>query len=41
MKTDVVIIGAGPGGTVCAQTLLKHNINCIIIEKDAFWEGNV
>ena len=36
MKTDVVIIGAGPGGTVCAQTLLKHNINCIIIEKDEF-----
>jgi flavin-dependent dehydrogenase len=36
METDVVIIGAGPGGTVCALALKKHGINCVLVEKDDF-----
>lgn len=36
MKTDVAIIGAGPGGTSAAMFLAKHGINSLIIEKDRF-----
>ena len=30
---DVIIIGAGPGGLACAQTLLKSDLSILILEK--------
>ncbi|MCA9942701.1 MAG: tryptophan 7-halogenase [Anaerolineales bacterium] len=35
-KTEVVIIGGGPGGAASAIHLAKHGIKSIIIEKDTF-----
>ncbi|WP_420630854.1 NAD(P)/FAD-dependent oxidoreductase [Candidatus Leptofilum sp.] len=35
-KTDVVIIGGGPGGAASAINLAKHGIRSIIIEKETF-----
>ncbi|MBK8900844.1 MAG: tryptophan 7-halogenase [Anaerolineaceae bacterium] len=36
MKTDVVIIGGGPGGTTAAMYLAREGIQSIIVEKDLF-----
>ena len=36
MKTDVLIIGAGPAGTIAAGILRKQNLNVIIVEKQKF-----
>ena len=36
MKTDVLIIGAGPAGTIAAGILRKENIDVIIVEKQKF-----
>jgi 1H-pyrrole-2-carbonyl-[peptidyl-carrier protein] brominase len=36
MKTDVVIIGGGPGGTTAAMYLAREGIRSIIVEKDLF-----
>jgi 1H-pyrrole-2-carbonyl-[peptidyl-carrier protein] brominase len=36
MKTEVAIIGGGPGGSTSAMYLLREGINPIIIEKDTF-----
>ena len=36
MKYDVIIIGAGPAGTVATAELLKHNLSVLIIEKENF-----
>ncbi|RMG96143.1 MAG: FAD-dependent oxidoreductase [Chloroflexi bacterium] len=36
MKTDVVIVGGGPGGAATAVFLAKHGIQSIIIEKEQF-----
>lgn len=35
-NTDVLIIGAGPSGSVAAAYLRKHNINVIVLEKTQF-----
>lgn len=35
-KTDVLIIGAGPAGTIAAAELLKSNFDVTIIEKQKF-----
>lgn len=35
-KTDVVIIGGGPGGTTAAMYLAREGIQSIIVEKDLF-----
>ncbi|PZD76817.1 NAD(P)/FAD-dependent oxidoreductase [Mesonia sp. K7] len=35
-KTDVIIIGAGPAGTVAASYLNRQNIRVIVIEKSKF-----
>ncbi|HEC81574.1 MAG TPA: FAD-binding protein [Thermoplasmatales archaeon] len=36
MKTDVVIVGAGPAGSIAAKTLAEKNINVLLIEKKKF-----
>jgi flavin-dependent dehydrogenase len=36
MKTDVVIVGGGPGGATAAMYLLREGIKPIIIEKESF-----
>lgn len=36
MKTQVAIVGGGPGGSSCAMFLAKLGIESVIIEKDAF-----
>ena len=36
MKTKVVIVGGGPGGSSCALSLAKHGIESVIVEKDTF-----
>ena len=36
MKTDVLIIGGGPGGTAAAMFLLKEGIKPIIVEQEEF-----
>jgi flavin-dependent dehydrogenase len=36
MKTDVVIIGGGPGGSTAAMYLAREGIDSIIVEKELF-----
>jgi len=36
MQTDIVIIGAGPSGTMAASMVRQAGLNAIIIEKDQF-----
>ena len=35
-ETDVLIIGAGPAGSVAAGILHNHNIRVIMVEKEKF-----
>ena len=35
-KISVVIIGAGPSGSVAAAILNQHNIDCIVLERSTF-----
>src|SRR6266567_2060234 len=36
IKTDVLIIGGGPGGSTAAMCLLREGIKPIILEQEAF-----
>ncbi len=36
MKTDIIIIGAGPSGTIAASMVKQAGLNVIIIEKEQF-----
>lgn len=36
MKTQVAIVGGGPGGSSCALFLARHGIKSVIIEKEVF-----
>lgn len=36
MKTDVLIVGGGPGGTATSMFLANHGIRSVIVEKEAF-----
>ena len=36
LKSDVVIVGGGPGGASCALALAEHGVSSTIVEKEAF-----
>jgi geranylgeranyl reductase family protein len=39
MKTierDVIVVGAGPGGTVCSTFLKRHGLDVLVLEKETF-----
>ncbi|MGH8068647.1 MAG: FAD-dependent monooxygenase, partial [Candidatus Entotheonellia bacterium] len=36
MKTDVVIIGGGPGGSASAMFLAREGIQALIVEQETF-----
>jgi flavin-dependent dehydrogenase len=36
LNTDVLILGAGPGGAATALFLAKENIPCIVVDKAVF-----
>jgi flavin-dependent dehydrogenase len=36
MKTDVLIIGGGPGGAATAMFLIREGIKPVILEQEAF-----
>jgi len=34
MKYDVIIVGAGPGGSACAALLSKHGFKTVLMDKN-------
>ena len=36
VKTDVIIVGGGPGGAACAWRLKQHNLSCVILDQKPF-----
>ncbi len=36
MSTDVVVIGGGPGGSVCAARLARRGLSVVLLEKETF-----
>lgn len=36
ITADVLIVGGGPGGSSCAQTLIQNNVRCIVLDKAKF-----
>ena len=36
IETDVLVVGAGPGGSATAYHLARHGIDVTVIEKAAF-----
>ena len=36
IKSDVIIIGAGPAGSTCAWQLQRHKVNCILLDRQTF-----
>ncbi|MBN2390846.1 MAG: NAD(P)/FAD-dependent oxidoreductase [Anaerolineae bacterium] len=36
MKTEVLIIGGGPAGAACAWYLWRHNIDCLLLDREPF-----
>lgn len=35
-KFDVVVVGGGPGGSVCASRLAQHGVRALVLEKETF-----
>lgn len=35
-KTEILIIGGGPGGVACARRLKQNNVSCIVLDKAVF-----
>ena len=35
-ETDVLVVGAGPGGSAAAYHLARHGIDVTVVEKAAF-----
>lgn len=36
LKSDVVVIGAGPAGSTAARVIADHGYDVLLIEKDEF-----
>lgn len=36
IKSDVIIVGAGPAGSTCAWQLQRHKVNCILLDRQTF-----
>jgi flavin-dependent dehydrogenase len=36
IKTDVLIIGGGPAGAACAWYLRRHNVDCLVLDRQPF-----
>ena len=36
IETDVLVVGAGPGGSAAAYHLARHGIDVTVVEKAAF-----
>ena len=36
IKTEVLIVGTGPAGSVTGINLIKNNIDCIFVDKELF-----
>mgnify|MGYP005622271267 CR=1 FL=1 len=35
-RTDVLIIGGGPAGSACAWYLRRHNVDCLVLDREPF-----
>lgn len=36
IKTEVLIVGGGPAGSACAWTLRRHNVDCLVLDRETF-----
>ena len=36
IKTNVLIIGGGPAGSTCAWYLRRHNVDCLVLDRETF-----
>ncbi len=36
IRTEVLIVGGGPGGAACAWALRRHDVDCLVLDRVAF-----